>query len=116
MLERGPVITVIDVGWVEVELASGTERHAFAVMVGFGIDAHTNGHWGSGSAISGAMYSRRLLLTAWQQQWSSWAHGLRSLEQSVEQAPLLPRCSCSLRRFSVSWKGSAGCGADSHQG
>jgi diacylglycerol kinase (ATP) len=30
----------IDVGWVEVELASGTERHAFAVMVGFGIDAH----------------------------------------------------------------------------
>jgi YegS/Rv2252/BmrU family lipid kinase len=30
----------IDIGWVEVELASGTERHAFAVMVGFGIDAH----------------------------------------------------------------------------
>ncbi len=30
----------IDVGWVEVELASGNERHAFAVMVGFGIDAH----------------------------------------------------------------------------
>lgn len=30
----------IDVGWVEVELASGSERHAFAVMVGFGIDAH----------------------------------------------------------------------------
>ena len=30
----------IDVGWVEVELAAGTERHAFAVMVGFGIDAH----------------------------------------------------------------------------
>jgi diacylglycerol kinase (ATP) len=30
----------IDVGWVEVELASGIERHAFAVMVGFGIDAH----------------------------------------------------------------------------
>ncbi len=30
----------IDVGWVEVELASGPERHAFAVMVGFGIDAH----------------------------------------------------------------------------
>ena len=30
----------IDVGWVEVELESGTERHAFAVMVGFGIDAH----------------------------------------------------------------------------
>ena len=31
---------VVDVGWVEVELASGTERHAFLVMVGFGIDAH----------------------------------------------------------------------------
>jgi YegS/Rv2252/BmrU family lipid kinase len=30
----------IDVGWVEVELESGPERHAFAVMVGFGIDAH----------------------------------------------------------------------------
>jgi diacylglycerol kinase (ATP) len=30
----------IDVGWVEVELAGGPERHAFAVMVGFGIDAH----------------------------------------------------------------------------
>ncbi|WP_314506727.1 diacylglycerol kinase family protein [uncultured Microbacterium sp.] len=30
----------IDVGWVEVELPAGTERHAFAVMVGFGIDAH----------------------------------------------------------------------------
>ena len=30
----------IDVGWVEVELAGGTERHAFLVMVGFGIDAH----------------------------------------------------------------------------
>jgi diacylglycerol kinase (ATP) len=30
----------IDVGWVEVELAGGAERHAFAVMVGFGIDAH----------------------------------------------------------------------------
>ena len=31
---------VIDVGWVEVELAEGVERHAFLVMVGFGIDAH----------------------------------------------------------------------------
>jgi diacylglycerol kinase (ATP) len=30
----------IDVGWVEVDLAQGTERHAFLVMVGFGIDAH----------------------------------------------------------------------------
>lgn len=30
----------IDLGWVEVELAEGIERHAFAVMVGFGIDAH----------------------------------------------------------------------------
>ncbi len=30
----------IDVGWVEVDLAAGTERHAFLVMVGFGIDAH----------------------------------------------------------------------------
>ncbi len=31
---------IVDVGWVEVELASGIERHAFLVMVGFGIDAH----------------------------------------------------------------------------
>lgn len=30
----------VDVGWVDVELESGTERHAFAVMIGFGIDAH----------------------------------------------------------------------------
>ena len=30
----------IDVGWVEVDLDDGTERHAFVVMVGFGIDAH----------------------------------------------------------------------------
>jgi diacylglycerol kinase (ATP) len=30
----------IDVGWVEVELDGGTERQAFLVMVGFGIDAH----------------------------------------------------------------------------
>ena len=29
----------IDVGWVEVELAGGSERHAFVVIVGFGIDA-----------------------------------------------------------------------------
>ena len=29
----------VDVGWVEVERASGSERHAFVVMVGFGIDA-----------------------------------------------------------------------------
>lgn len=30
----------IDVGWAEVALSSGVERHAFAVMAGFGIDAH----------------------------------------------------------------------------
>ncbi|HYI51297.1 MAG TPA: diacylglycerol kinase family protein [Microbacterium sp.] len=30
----------IDVGWVEVALEHETERHAFLVMVGFGIDAH----------------------------------------------------------------------------
>jgi diacylglycerol kinase family enzyme len=30
----------IDVGWVEVDLSRGLERHAFLVMVGFGIDAH----------------------------------------------------------------------------
>jgi diacylglycerol kinase family enzyme len=30
----------IDVGWVDIELAAGAERHAFVVMVGFGIDAH----------------------------------------------------------------------------
>ena len=30
----------IDVGWAEVDLAGGTERHAFAVLAGFGIDAH----------------------------------------------------------------------------
>lgn len=30
----------VDVGWVEVELDSGVERHAFLVMIGFGIDAH----------------------------------------------------------------------------
>jgi diacylglycerol kinase (ATP) len=30
----------VDVGWVEVDLDAGTERHAFVVLVGFGIDAH----------------------------------------------------------------------------
>ncbi|GAA1937413.1 diacylglycerol kinase family protein [Microbacterium aoyamense] len=30
----------IDVGWVDVDLEKGGERHAFVVMVGFGIDAH----------------------------------------------------------------------------
>ncbi|MFD2025185.1 diacylglycerol/lipid kinase family protein [Promicromonospora aerolata] len=30
----------IDLGWLEIELAGGTERHAFAVMAGFGLDAH----------------------------------------------------------------------------
>jgi len=30
----------IDVGWVEVDLEGGTERHGFVVMVGFGLDAH----------------------------------------------------------------------------
>jgi YegS/Rv2252/BmrU family lipid kinase len=30
----------IDVGWLEIELAEGPERHAFAVMAGFGLDAH----------------------------------------------------------------------------
>lgn len=30
----------LDIGWAEVTLAHGTERHAFAVMAGFGIDAH----------------------------------------------------------------------------
>jgi YegS/Rv2252/BmrU family lipid kinase len=30
----------IDVGWVEVDLANGSERHGFVVMIGFGIDAH----------------------------------------------------------------------------
>ncbi|KAA9106345.1 diacylglycerol/lipid kinase family protein [Microbacterium rhizomatis] len=29
----------IDVGWVDVQLEAATERHAFVVMVGFGIDA-----------------------------------------------------------------------------
>lgn len=32
--------TAVDVGWVDVELEGGSERHAFAVMIGFGIDAH----------------------------------------------------------------------------
>ncbi|SFR92621.1 lipid kinase, YegS/Rv2252/BmrU family [Microbacterium sp. cf046] len=30
----------VDVGWVDVELDGATERHAFLVMIGFGIDAH----------------------------------------------------------------------------
>lgn len=30
----------LDIGWVEVRLADRTERAAFAVMAGFGIDAH----------------------------------------------------------------------------
>ncbi|MET0672320.1 MAG: diacylglycerol kinase family protein [Microbacterium pygmaeum] len=30
----------VDVGWVEVDLDAGRERHGFVVMVGFGIDAH----------------------------------------------------------------------------
>lgn len=30
----------LDVGWLEIDLAGGTERHAFAVMAGFGLDAH----------------------------------------------------------------------------
>lgn len=29
----------VDVGWVEVEREGGSERHAFVVMVGFGLDA-----------------------------------------------------------------------------
>ncbi|MFT3945265.1 MAG: diacylglycerol kinase family protein [Ancrocorticia sp.] len=32
--------TLIDVGWAEVTVGSGTEKHAFVVMAGFGIDAH----------------------------------------------------------------------------
>lgn len=30
----------LDIGWAEITLESGVERHAFAVMAGFGIDAH----------------------------------------------------------------------------
>ncbi|MDO5077347.1 diacylglycerol kinase family protein [Corynebacterium sp.] len=30
----------IDIGWAEIESTSGYQRHAFAVMAGFGIDAH----------------------------------------------------------------------------
>lgn len=30
----------IDVGWLEIDLDGGTRRHAFAVMAGFGLDAH----------------------------------------------------------------------------
>ncbi|PJJ63798.1 diacylglycerol/lipid kinase family protein [Compostimonas suwonensis] len=29
-----------DVGWADIDLVGGTERHAFVVMAGFGIDAH----------------------------------------------------------------------------
>lgn len=36
----GDGATALDVGWAEVTLASGVERHAFVVMAGFGIDAH----------------------------------------------------------------------------
>lgn len=36
---EGPART-IDVGWVEVGLEGGLERHGFVVMVGFGLDAH----------------------------------------------------------------------------
>lgn len=41
-LERAVTGTAqaVDVGWVEVELETATERHGFVVMVGFGIDAH----------------------------------------------------------------------------
>ncbi|RPF22523.1 diacylglycerol/lipid kinase family protein [Myceligenerans xiligouense] len=30
----------VDLGWLEIDLAGRTERHAFAVMAGFGLDAH----------------------------------------------------------------------------
>ncbi|WP_369374145.1 diacylglycerol kinase family protein [Promicromonospora sp. Populi] len=30
----------IDLGWLEIDLAAGTERHAFGVLAGFGLDAH----------------------------------------------------------------------------
>lgn len=30
----------IDIGWAEIALPAGVERHAFAVMAGFGLDAH----------------------------------------------------------------------------
>lgn len=30
----------IDVGWLEIDLVTGPERHAFAVLAGFGLDAH----------------------------------------------------------------------------
>ncbi|MDF1490392.1 diacylglycerol/lipid kinase family protein [Tessaracoccus caeni] len=36
----GDGATSLDVGWAEVTLATGVERHAFVVMAGFGIDAH----------------------------------------------------------------------------
>ncbi|MGW2091442.1 diacylglycerol/lipid kinase family protein [Promicromonospora sukumoe] len=31
---------LIDVGWLEIDLEGGTEKHGFAVMAGFGLDAH----------------------------------------------------------------------------
>lgn len=33
-------VRTIDVGWAEIALPDGVERHAFAVMAGFGLDAH----------------------------------------------------------------------------
>lgn len=30
----------VDMGWVDVELESGSERHGFVVLIGFGVDAH----------------------------------------------------------------------------
>jgi diacylglycerol kinase family enzyme len=30
----------LDVGWLDIDLAGGPERHAFAVLAGFGLDAH----------------------------------------------------------------------------
>ncbi|MFT0846864.1 diacylglycerol kinase family protein [Actinomycetaceae bacterium L2_0104] len=38
VLEATP--RAIDVGWAELALTGGNERHAFVVMAGFGIDAH----------------------------------------------------------------------------
>lgn len=32
--------SALDIGWAEVTTTKGVERHAFAVMAGFGIDAH----------------------------------------------------------------------------
>jgi diacylglycerol kinase (ATP) len=36
----GSEARAIDLGWLEIDLAGGTERYAFAVMAGFGLDAH----------------------------------------------------------------------------